>query len=146
MTIPRSHRLDPWYGQWHPMLKKWQKRNPNLWNRGMATDIKKNPVRKTEVWSLPDRVKNLNAGVCHPSKLPLIDRRRMPANCCLPDRRKYDDAKRKGANLVFFPRCRLTSDVEVKKKNRIRALLVHTILFAEIQKATILTLASVVHQ
>ncbi len=43
----------------------------------MATDVlvqndfekkktEKTPIRETEVWSLPDRVKNLNAGVRRP--------------------------------------------------------------------------------
>ncbi len=43
----------------------------------MVTDVKK--TWENEVRSLSDRVKNLNAGVHRPSKLPLIDKRWMPA-------------------------------------------------------------------
>ncbi len=55
-----------------------QKRDkkPGLWDRGMAIDVLvkndlvkktgKKPVQETEVWSLPDRVKNLNTGVRRP--------------------------------------------------------------------------------
>ncbi len=45
---------------------------------------------------------NFNAGVRGPTKLPLIDRQQALANCCLPDRRKYNGVGRKRANLVFF--------------------------------------------
>ncbi len=55
--------------------QKRDKKN-GLWDRGMAIDILvknnleknpgKNPVRETDVWSLPDRVKNLNTGVRRP--------------------------------------------------------------------------------
>ncbi len=77
MTIPWSHRPGQWYGHWRPTSKKWQK-NPVCETVVWPLTLK-NLVRKTEVWSLADRVKNLNAVVHHPSKLSLIDRRRMPA-------------------------------------------------------------------
>ncbi len=38
----------------------------------MATDVKKNPVRETEVWSLADWVKNLSTGIGHPSNYTLL--------------------------------------------------------------------------
>ncbi len=41
MTIPQSHRPGLWYSHWHPTSKKWQKKKPGLWDRGMATDVKK---------------------------------------------------------------------------------------------------------
>ncbi len=54
--------------------QKRDKKN-GLWYRGVAIDVlvkndfkktRENPVRETEVWSLPDRVKNLNAGLHRP--------------------------------------------------------------------------------
>ncbi len=55
--------------------QKRGKKKPVLWDRGMAIDVsfkndrkklEKTPVCEIEVSSLPDWVKNLNAGLCHP--------------------------------------------------------------------------------
>ncbi len=63
-------KTGPWYGHWRP-------RSKSLWDHGMAIDVaiknyfeekktEKSPIRETEVWSLPDQVKNLNAGLRRP--------------------------------------------------------------------------------
>ncbi len=108
-------------------------------------DGRRTPTFRFLTWSLADWVKNLNADICRPSKLPLIDRQWTLVNCCLPDRYNYDGVEQKGSNLVFFSWQR-TSDIDVKKKIWIRSLPVSTIVFAAIGKEPILTPASVVHQ
>ncbi len=82
------------------MSKKWQK---------------KNLVCETEVWSLADRVKNLNAGIRHPSKLSIIDGAWTPALKLLPSGSPQIRWRRtEGAEFSF-----LTSDTDVKKKKLI---------------------------
>ncbi len=91
----------------------------------MATDVK-TLVRETEVWSLADWVKNLNASVCRPSKLPLIDRRWMPVLELVPSELpqiRWHGLECSEFRVFFFL--------------DIRPLPFHTIIFAVIRKATI---------
>ncbi len=116
----------------------------------MVTDVlgqksdKKTPVCETVVWLLPDWVKNLNASVRRPSKLPLIDGQRTPALELLPSRSWQMRWRRpKGGEFSF-----LTSDADIKKeKKKTKFTPFHSApLYVAIRKATILTPASVVYQ
>ncbi len=104
---------------------------------------RKNPVCETEVWSLADRVKNLNAGIPRPSKLPVTDGGRMPVLKLLPSgslQIRWCGTER--GEFSF-----LTSDADIKKKKaEFVPFCFHVIVFAAIRKANILRPASVVHQ
>ncbi len=63
----------------------------------------KKRVCETEVWSLVDRVKNLNAGIRRPSKLSLIDKRRTAALKLLPSGSPQIQWRgREGGEFSFF--------------------------------------------
>ncbi len=89
----------------------------------IKNDRKKNgktPVRETEVWSLPDRVKNLNAGVRRLSIRGSFDGPRTPVLKLLPSESLQIQGRgtKRGEFSLFFLPCRwLTSDADVKKKN-----------------------------
>ncbi len=77
----------------------------------MATDVKKTRSVR-QIWSLVDWVKNLNAGIRRPSKLPIIDGGRMLALKLLPSGLPQIRWRgMEGGEFSF-----LTSDADVKKK------------------------------
>ncbi len=73
----------------------------------MATDApgqkrdKKNLVRETQGMVTAGPGEKSERGRPLSIKLPLIDGRQTPVNCCIPDCRKYDGAEQKGANSAF---------------------------------------------
>ncbi len=84
MTIPQSHKLGPWYGHWRPRSKKWLEKL-GLWDRGMATEVKK-------IWSGDQGMVTARLGQKperrHPLsiKTSLIDGQRTPALELVPFR------------------------------------------------------------
>ncbi len=101
----------------------------------------KNLVRETEVWSLPDRVKNLNADVRRPSKLPLINERQMPELELLASRSpQIQWCGPEGGEFRF-----LTSDADVKGK-KLNSPFRSAPSYAAIRKVTNLTPVFIVYQ